>query len=456
MSRTIVLALLMVFAPLLGNVRAASWQAGIATKDITPKQFMWMSGYASRRKPAEGKDTSLYAKVLVVKDAEGRAAVLVTMDLIGIGRELSLKIRRAIADKHKLQLSQVALCTSHTHSGPVVGRNLMPMYFLDKTQYQRVVEYGDTLGKTIPALVDDAFTACKPAELSFLTGQATFAVNRRNNAANAVPQLRKEGKLRGPFDHDVPIIAVKQAGKVRAVVFGYACHATTLSYFRWSGDYPAYAQESIEKAMPGVTALFFAGCGADQNPLPRRKVVLAQQYGQQLADGVVAALKQKAQPIIGKLHTRYNEIDLTFDTLPTKDELVARSESNDRYDASRAKLLLAQIQKNGSLSKTYPYPVQTWRLGDELHLVILGGEVVVDFAIRLKKEFGRSNTFVAAYANDVMAYIPSLRVLKEGGYEGGGAMKYYGLPSKWSPTVEEDVIRAVAQQIKLIRSAGSN
>ena len=40
---------------------------------------------------------------------------------------------------------------------------------------------------------------------------------------------------------------------------------------------------------------------------------------------------------------------------------------------------------------------------------------------------------MTGYANDVMAYIPSLRVLKEGGYEGGGAMIYYGLPTVWAP-----------------------
>lgn len=447
-----VLLILVLFA---GTARGESWQAGVATADITPKQAMWMSGYASRNKPAEGKDTSLFAKALVIKDGSGCAAVLVTLDLIGIGRDLSLKIRNTIATKHKLDLSQVALCTSHTHSGPVVGRNLMPMYFLADEQYKRVIAYSNELAKAIPALVDQAFAANKPAEFVYVTGEATFAVNRRNNAANVVPQLRKEGKLRGPFDHDVPVLAVKQGGKLRAVVFGYACHATTLSYFRWSGDYPAYAQQYMEEAMPGVTAMFFAGCGADQNPLPRREVVLAKQYGKQLADSVQAALKKEATPITGRLQTRYSEIDLKFAELPTKEALITRSQSNDRYDASRAKLLLAQIEKHGQLSATYPYPVQTWRLGNDLHIVILGGEVVVDFAIRLKRQFGGENTFVASYANDVMAYIPSLRVLKEGGYEGGGAMKYYGLPSKWSESVEEDVVNAVTKQIKSIKAADS-
>src|SRR5450759_3419782 len=102
----------------------------------------------------------------------------------------------------------------------------------------------------------------------------------------------------------------------------------------------------------------------------------------------------------------------------------------DRYIAGRAKLLLKQIEEQGSLRQTYPYPVQAWQLGTDLTWVALGGEVVVDYSLRLKRELGP--VWVAGYANDVMAYIPSLRVLKEGGYEGGGAMVYYGLPTVWS------------------------
>ncbi len=63
--------------------------------------------------------------------------------------------------------------------------------------------------------------------------------------------------------------------------------------------------------------------------------------------------------------------------------------------------------------------------------------------MRIKRNLGSSQTWVSGYCNDVMAYIPSLRVLKEGGYEGAGAMVYYGLPSAWSEAVEEAIIRTV-------------
>src|SRR5262249_35203995 len=115
------------------------------------------------------------------------------------------------------------------------------------------------------------------------------------------------------------------------------------------------------------------------------------------------------------------------------------------------RLLLHRIEKDGSLSGTYPYPVQTWRLGDDLTWVALGGEVVVDYSLRLKRELGRDATWVAGYTNDVMAYIPSLCVLKEGGYEGATAMIYYGQPTVWSPRVEESIVAAVREQVEKLR-----
>ena len=85
-----------------------------------------------------------------------------------------------------------------------------------------------------------------------------------------------------------------------------------------------------------------------------------------------------------------------------------------------------------------------WKLGDQLLWVALGGEVVVDYSRRLKKELaGPRAVWISAYANDVMAYIPSLRVLKEGGYEGDTSMIYYGMPTKWGAPIEEKIIAKV-------------
>ena len=432
---------------------AAEWKAGVARVKITPREPVWMSGYASRDRPAGGTLIDLWAKALALDDGEGHRAVLVAMDLCGIDRGTSVRVCDALRERHRLGRSNVALCVSHTHTGPVVGQNLRAMYALDSRQGRLVDGYTKQLEADLVSVAGEALAALAPARLEWGVGRAAFAVNRRNNREEDATKLREEGKLKGPVDHDLPVLVVKTTdGKPLAVVFGYACHATTLSFYQWSGDWPGFAQLEIEKAMPGATALFVAGCGADQNPLPRRTVELARDYGAQAARGVADATASGLKPIQGALRTTYSEIDLPFASLPTRQQLEKDAASRDRYVASRAKLLLAQFDRDGRLSPSYPYPVQTWQLGSGPRLVLLGGEVVVDYALRLKKELGPDGTWIASYANDVMAYIPSLRVLNEGGYEGGGAMVYYGLPAPWGATVEDDIIREVHKQARAVRS----
>lgn len=449
MQRTIAVilalgALLYCSAPARG-----AWKAGVAKATITPQQPMWMAGYASRDHVAEGKLTDLWAKALVLEDGLGQRAALVTLDLVGIDRGLSQSICRRLEEKYGLTRRQVALCTSHTHTGPVVAQNLRPMhaYSLDQAQQQLIRDYAQFVEDTISLIVGQAISGLAECELTTATGAAGFAVNRRNNPEPEVPSLRAAGALRGPVDHDVPVLAVRSpSGELKAVVFGYACHATVLSFYQWSGDYPGFAQIDLEAAHPGAVAMFWAGCGADQNPLPRRTVELAKAYGGQLAKAVETVLAGSMSPVGDRLVAEYREIDLPLASTPTKEQLEADAAGGDRYVAARARMLLEDLAAGKPIPASYPYPVETWKLDDQVQWVFLGGEVVVDYSLRLKSELGEK-LWVSGYANDVMAYIPSRRVLAEGGYEGGGAMVYYGLPAPWTEACEDLVVNETRRQL---------
>jgi len=344
--------------------------------------------------------------------------VLITLDLVGLDRELSKSICDALHRAHGLSRPQVAICASHTHTGPVVGKNLAPMHYelLNAQQREWTTEYAETLRGKIVQVAGQALASLEVSRLSWGSGVATFAVNRRNNREPEVPRLRQQGALVGPSDHDVPVLAVHDSqGALRAVVFGYACHATVLDLYLWSGDYPGFAQAELETRHPGCVAMFWAGCGADQNPLPRRTVELAQHYGSRLAAAVDAVLlTTRLSPVPDRIETRFMEVPLTLDTLP----------------------------------QTYPYPIGIWRIGDDISFITLGGEVVVDYALRLKNELGGPKTWVAGYSHDVMAYIPSRRVWEEGGYEGADAMVYYGLPARWAVDVEDAIVTRVVAECR--------
>lgn len=452
------IALVLLSAGVQTNLLQAEWQVGLSRVDITPRQFMPMAGYASRgRAHATGQQTSLWAKACVLQGDNGTRALLITLDLVGIDRSLSDRLARKLEERHGLTRSQLVLNCSHTHSGPVVQGNLRPMYqhILTAEDQQLVQDYVELLEQQLLQLVEQALADLQPAQLKWGSGTATFAVNRRNNPEKDVPELRARGELKGPVDHAVPVLRISRGEQLAAVIFGYACHNTTLAGMEWSGDYAGYAQMELEAALPGTLALYWAGCGADQNPIPRREVAQAREYGRQLATAVQQVLAAPLQNVTGDLRISYGEIPLPFDTLPSEQQLQEDARSSNIYIASRAKSLLEQLASGGQLSPAYPFPVSVWRLGSDLHWVFLGGEVVVDYALRLKAELtpdggDRGAIWVAGYSHDVLAYIPSLRVLSEGGYEGGGAMVYYGLPAPWAPEVETLIIQQVLQQAEQV------
>jgi hypothetical protein len=412
---------------------------------------MWMSGYATRDHPSEGTRTDLWAKALALEDANGKRAVLVTLDLVGIDRETSQAICRAAQERFKLGRDRIVLNVSHTHTGPVLGRNLETMYFMPPEEWSKVRRYTTNLQSRVLGAIEQALDDLKPAKLSWATGRETFGVNRRNNPEPLVPAWRSTGSLKGPVDYDVPVLRVADdQEKLLAIVFGYACHATVLSDYQWSGDYPGFAQIAVEKNHPGVVALFIQGCGADINPLPRRTPELALAYGERLAVAVDRALEGVQNPLSPRLATSYREMALPFDESPTRQELEKNLQSTNRYIAAHAKKFLNQLAEGRPLETSYAYPIGVWQLGGELTLVTLGGEVVVDYSLRLKRELG-PKIWVAGYSHDVMAYIPSLRVWKEGGYEGATAMIYYGLPTRWAANAEELIIEETRRQVQQVR-----
>ena len=227
---SILIASLFVFTA--DATETTKWQAGVAEVNITPSHFMWMSGYGGRTVPADGKLTDVWAKALVLRDPSGREAVLITADLIGIGAESTQVIAAALQTNHGLDRDQFAIATSHTHTGPALSDNLVPLHYLraPAAEAARISQYTIRLRTMIVNVVAAAYKTMQPVSLTWGNGNCTVAVNRRNNTEANVPQLRLAGELKGPFDHDVPVLAIRDAEfKLKTVVFGYACHATVLS-----------------------------------------------------------------------------------------------------------------------------------------------------------------------------------------------------------------------------------
>jgi len=446
------------FAVLFGGLCACAgqeygWKAGVAKAVITPAEPIWMAGYGARRKPSEGVRQDLHVKALALQDETGRISVLVTLDLADLKRDFSDLIAQRCRKQFGLSRDRLVLNESHTHSGPVTG--YPPAYAeVSAQQAAAIRRYTSGLLDKVIETVGASIRNLSPARLAFEQGLAGVAVNRRRARVRSLP---------GPVDHDVPVLSVRDAdGGLRAVVVGYACHATALGDYQISGDWPGFAQVEIEKAQPGATALFVQGCGADANPLPRyqgtdpklvhHSVALAATYGKILAAAADLVLHGKMKPLGGPINSAFELVDLPFHQPLTREELEARLNDSDAPTRRYAQQLLVMLDRDANLRDRYPYPVQVWQFGRSLKFIALGGEVVVDYSLRLKAEHGWDNTWVAGYSNDGFGYVPSLRVLREGGYEGGDANR--NLPGRFGAAIEEIIVEKVSDLVKRTSAPG--
>src|SRR5262249_3400690 len=152
--------------------------------------------------------------------------VLLTSDLCGIPRSLAEEVTREVMAKSGLKREQIMLTCSHTHCGPVVFGNLIGMYDLTPEQPERIKAYTSKLRGWMIETILASLKARQPVKLAIGKGTARFAVNRREVTKNGVINGNNPG---GPVDHDVPVMRVEdEKGKLKAVVFGYACHNTTM------------------------------------------------------------------------------------------------------------------------------------------------------------------------------------------------------------------------------------
>lgn len=404
---------------------------------------MWMAGYASRTKPAEGADMDLFAKALVMEDARGGQLALITADLVSVPRSVRLATAALVEKTHGIPPERLLINVSHTHCGPELRTSRTYKADAPNEREREAEEYGVFLAETFTRLVGEALEARVEANTDYLSSRCGFAMNRRRPDGKG--GFSNAPNPEGPVDHRVPVLQVRATDDNReiAIVFGYACHCTTLNHQRFNGDYAGYAQTIIQEAHPGAVALFMNGCSGDQNPYPRRKFDFAEAHGRTLALAVESALDTPPRRLSGGIQAALREIPLKLERTPERPELEERAQGTDKLDAQLATHLLGQLDAGETLMTEYPYPVQVIRLGGDLTLVALGGEVVVDYSLRLQKEIADPVVWVAGYSNDVMTYIPSRRVWDEGGYEGGGAMKHNHFPARWHPEVEDVIIRTV-------------
>ena len=419
-----------------GPLSAATneYLVGTAKVDITPDYSVRLSGFGFRRIESEGITQRIWAKALAFSDGDSPPAILITVDNLGIPGSMVKALSNRLQNTLKLDPERLTVTATHTHTAPMLS-GVAPTLFglpIPKEHQFHIDRYTKELEQALETVATNAIENLQPGTLEFGIGRVGFAMNRRTQG--------------GPVDHDLPTLFVKNNdGKIIAIYTNYACHCVTLSHNHISGDWAGYAQTAIETKYPGSTALVAIGCGADANPssgVVGDDTATAARQGQQIANGIARVLDHPRLAVTGSLSIQSDTISLDFAKPPSHSVWKEKAQRADAI-GYHAKVNLARIEAGDAIEKSIEYRIQTWNFGDSMAWVFLPGEVVVDYSIRLKQELDKSKVWITAYANDSPCYIPSERILEEGGYEGGSAMVYYDRPGPFASGLENQIIETV-------------
>ncbi len=432
---------------LAGTVWGGDYKVGFGRRQITPPLPIPLAGFANRAKLGDTPGTDIWTKALAMEDGTGQKLVIVTADLVTMPKAMFDMVAGRIMYRNGLDRAHVVINLSHTHSGPTLGWK----EGTDREMMLRIETYRNKVLDAMADVASDAVADLKPATISYGAGQVEFPHNRRQHQPDGAWVFGVNPD--GPVDRTVPVLKVTGAdGKVRGALFGLSCHPSVLTYdfTVLSGDYAGIAQAAWEKAQPGATALFMQLCGGDQNAAPRRKLELVEKYGQELAAEVSRVMSTPMKTVHGPMKAAMVTTELPFAPF-SLEEFEKNAKSPDALTRKHAESMLKAYRGGHPPLPALPYMMQAYQFGKELTLLTMNDEVVVDYCLRVKKEFGAAGMIVAGYSNERACYIASARVLKEGGYEARDSMLMNDMPGPFSDKTEEIIFEGIR---KLMRAVG--
>ncbi|MBB76363.1 MAG: hypothetical protein CMJ75_17800 [Planctomycetaceae bacterium] len=420
-----------------------TWLAvGAAKQDITPTHPVLLAGYGGRPGEHQGVDQPLWARALAIGERE--PIVLVAVDNCAVPGHVVRRVAEQTRRRYGVGGAHFVVCSTHTHNAPQI-QGYAPIVWQGHTspaQVARMERYTQRLEKILLQVAGTALANREDARLAWGLGQARFGGNRRTlvNGTWSGFGFQRDG----PVDHSVPVMtAHNRGGKVIAIWVNYACHCTAVGSRNYvGGDWAGCANADIERRFPDAVALTTIGCGADVGPQPSGSMEIARRHGVEIGRVVEGILDGPMETLSSAPDVDRLTLRLPLATIPARSQFAGLATQTDYY-GQHARLMLKRLDARGALEDHVRYPMTVWRFGKQLGIVFLAGEVVVDYAVRLKTELDGARLWINAWANAVPSYIPSRRVLREGGYEAEFSQIYYGLPAPYAPEIEDLIVNGV-------------
>jgi hypothetical protein len=403
-------------------------------KCITPSVGTGLSGY-KRNHTSYGIYDDLYLQSLLLSDQKDKKLLLFSADLIGFDSDFVNRIRHWIRNQdHDLNPASIIFNATHTHCGPATCKIIESAGKIDK-KYMKFLEQNIK-----EAVIELLNSKMKSGNLYCGYGKCSLSINRRmsvkeKTGSRVVEKIIMRPNYEGSVDHSLGVIQIR--GKNEDIIlFNYACHPTTRGGYIISGDFPTAATRYLRASnYKKREAMFLQGAAGD-NKVPcinedgsrfiggdSNNVI---EYGNKLAKAVEKMLGHLNQ-IKPSFASYRNEFILPYSKILP---VIPDSKKKDYEKLVRERLA---IENNDGVIMDWT----VWKLSKDCILIALPGEVCHMIGKTAKKMSAVKFPFFLGYSNGTPAYIPTDKILREGGYEGNNSMTTYGRPYLFKDGIDE-------------------
>ena len=452
----------------------ASFKAGFARVDITPPLGTPIVGYFEERR-AQGVLDCLEANALAVTDGE-RTAVLIAADLLGIeGVAFGEALRRRIAAAARLDDKAVYVHCTHTHTGPGAGKaDAGRTDIFDGTDF-----YNEFLSSRLADAARLAMADLAPASLAIGSAEAKrISFLRRYRM--------KDGSIRtnpgvgnpdidapiGDIDETVRVLRIRREGADDIAVASFATHPDVVGGEMLSGDWPAFARRTFERAEQGTRCILFNGAQGDVNhvcvdPRPGEREGLHPDFddvdrgyghAQHMGRVVAAAMLSvwgKCEPVAaGPLRFGMRAISVPAQ-LPKAEELPKAREYDRLHREGRdAEIPFSGMELTTAVAEagrmlllehgpeSFSLPLSAVAIGDAVAFAGIPGEPFTAIGAAVRAESPFKMTFCTCLTNGSCGYFPVSSAYAEGGYEARSSV--------FAATVADDIVRGACDLLRTL------
>lgn len=425
-------------------------KAGFSRVKVTPPLGTFMTGFGNRDRDhgCEGIHDDLLANALYL--TQGKEEVLIMgFDLLFFSRDEADRYKGAIGRALNLSPKQILLNTSHTHTGPKVGTWY---YTLSDTHYLNWLE------QAIVKAACDARDSAREATLWAGSTRTALPMNRRMRDENGKINLRPNPD--GIVYNSLPIILLKDTeGKPVSLLFSVACHPSTIKgdvrAYQISADYPGTAMQKVDTFLGAGVSLFLQGAGGDSKASVIGKGQKewrsgtwddVAEAGTMVGNEVVQAVTAGLTRIEPEIRNHIININLSLSPPMTHAEYEAIAKDPNKEETLRqwAQEQVTLLDRGYKLATSVPVSVHGIQLGKGLRIIGIEGEIVAEIGLLIKNHYTDGITFALGYSDGAQLYIPTSKMLGEGGYEVESYWEYRQ-PAPLAKSIEEKIIQSLNQ-----------